>query len=200
MRFIKWFVLAFILANFSISFAASRIYQIDLIVFSHVTTKALLSENWPADPTLPMLSKAITLKPEDAAAPNALYQILSTHRSKFNKEVGILKQQAGYHILVDTTWLQPAFSPKVSKWIHIEGGNSIQVNGMMKISRPYLFQVDADLVLTIPKADKITATQFVLKQTASLRANQIYYFDQPLFGAIIRITPLNETVNESDLT
>ena len=80
----------------------------------------------------------------------------------------------------------------------------------LKISRPYLFQADADLVLTIPAAvmqqiapnavAKIGTTQFVLKQTASVRANQIYYFDHPLFGVILRITPLDEKVNESDLT
>ena len=205
-RLIKWFILVFILANFSTSFAATRIYQVDLLIFSHVTTKALLSESWPANLAMPLLSKAVDLKPLDEATPNALYQVLPKNRSKFNKEVGILNKQAGYHVLVDMAWLQPALTIKRATWIHINGGSNVQINGMMKISRPYLFQADADLVLTVPAAvlqqiapnaaAKIGTTQFVLKQTASVRANQIYYFDHPLFGVIVRITPLNEKIND----
>ncbi|MSP52674.1 MAG: hypothetical protein EXR81_00280 [Gammaproteobacteria bacterium] len=210
MRLIKLFLLILIAGVTSPSFAATRIYQLDLLIVSHVTTKALLSENWPANFTMPLLSKAVDLKPYDTAMPNALYQILPADRSKFAKEVDILNKQAGYHVLVDMAWLQPALTIKQATWIHVSGGTSIQVNGMLKISRPYLFQADADLVLTIPAAvmqqiapnaiAKIATTQFVLKQTASVRANQIYYFDHPLFGVILRITPLDEKVNELDLT
>jgi hypothetical protein len=209
-RLIKLFLFIVIASITSVTFAASRIYQIDLLVFSHVTTKALLSESWPANPTMPLLNEAVDLKPYDAATPNALYQILHTSRSKFTKEIAIFNKQSTYRMLVNMAWLQPALTIKRATWIHINGGNNIQINGMMKISRPYLFQADADLVLTIPAATmqqiapnaaaKIGATQFVLKQTASVRANQIYYFDHPLFGVIVKITPLNEKVNESDLT
>ena len=68
-----------------------------------------------------------------------------------------------------------------------------QVDGTVAISRPYLFQVDTNLVLTMPQSD-IEAKQFVLQASYRTKANQIYYIDHPLFGVLIEITPIQSTV------
>jgi hypothetical protein len=79
--------------------------------------------------------------------------------------------------------------PAVSAW---------QVDGFVKISQPYLFQLNADLVLTIPQAqlndmasdlvDDIKTNQFVLHQTFRLKLGELYYIDHPLFGVLAQVT------------
>lgn len=84
--------------------------------------------------------------------------------------------------------------------------NQWQINGFIKISKPYLFQADADLVLTLPKsvieklsskaADTLKTNQFVLNQTYRLRLGQLYYFDHPLFGMLMEITKYQQVKND----
>lgn len=72
-----------------------------------------------------------------------------------------------------------------------------QVNGYVRVSRPYLFQIDADLVLTIPHAelekiipsvaDDIKTDHFVMQQTFRLKLGELYYIDNPLFGVLVRV-------------
>jgi hypothetical protein len=68
-----------------------------------------------------------------------------------------------------------------------------QVDGTIAITRPYLFQIDTNLVLTLPHSS-VDAKQFVLQASYRTKANQIYYIDHPLFGVLIEITPIQSSV------
>ncbi len=73
-----------------------------------------------------------------------------------------------------------------------------QLNGYVRVSKPYLFQLHADLVLTIPPAllervsakaaNQLKTHQFILQQTFRMRLGQLYYIDQPLFGILAEVT------------
>lgn len=91
----------------------------------------------------------------------------------------------------ETTLPVPAAQPDLSAvadW---------QLNGYVRVSKPYLFQIDTDLVLTVPRktlkklvpsiADNIKSNQFVMKQTFRLKLGELYYIDHPLFGVLVEV-------------
>ena len=206
MRLGKWLLLIVTMSIISTGFAASRVYQIEVLVFAHPTTKTLLAENWAAHVVMPNVENAIQLKPFDGATPKALFQLLPDAQFRLISSAKLAQLREQYQVLTQMAWSQTMATPKQAPWIHISGGSAVQVDGILRISRPSLFQIDANVVLTIPRAtlqqiaptaaDKITATQFLLKQTVSLRANQLYYLDHPLFGVLIKIIPTDEKTNE----
>ena len=83
------------------------------------------------------------------------------------------------------------------------GNKQWQLNGYVRVSQPYLFQLHANLVLTIPSsllqqilpaaAAKLQTNQFVLQQTFRMKLGQLYYIDHPLFGILAKITKYSVT-------
>ena len=73
-----------------------------------------------------------------------------------------------------------------------------QLNGYVRVSKPYLFELQAALVLTLPQqliqkissraAGQLKTNQFVLRQTFRMRLGKLYYIDHPLFGILAEIT------------
>jgi|GEM_PF-1138825 len=73
-----------------------------------------------------------------------------------------------------------------------------QLNGYVRVSKPYLFELQANLVLTIPQqllrkvsfrvARQVNVHQFILQQTFRMRLGKLYYIDHPLFGILAEIT------------
>jgi hypothetical protein len=60
--------------------------------------------------------------------------------------------------------------------------------------------VDTALVLTLPQdtidslagseSDSISTNKFLLKATYRMKAKELFYFDHPLFGMLVQITPV----------
>ena len=83
------------------------------------------------------------------------------------------------------------------------GNKQWQLNGYVRVSQPYLFQLHANLVLTIPSsllqqvspaaAAKLQTNQFILQQTFRMKLGQLYYIDHPLFGILAQITKYSVT-------
>lgn len=247
---LKHFSLLLLLLGSSVFAAPQQLYKVELIIFAHITPAALNSEQWPANPTMPTLSRIRNLQaaivnnaPASPAVPQQsqkqLYQIMSPTQLDLTKVVMRLKKSKDYPPLVHVAWLQPGLPVKNSPRIHLYGGqaydvdgkainavtpllsfganengapatpagavtpsapqsvNAWEVNGYVRISRPYLFQIDADLALTIPRsqlekivpsaADNIKTDHFVMKQTFRLKLSELYYIDNPLFGVLVRV-------------
>ena len=157
-----------------------------------------------------------------------LYQILPSANFTLKKEASKLEANGDYPVLVHVAWLQPGLPIRNSRRIHIYGGQAYtaagqlataisplnmdnntdlpapssdtrwQLNGYVRVSKPYLFQLNADLVLTIPQqllaqvssaaARQLQTNQFVLRQTFRMKLNQLYYIDHPLFGILAEVT------------
>ena len=246
------------LLSASISFAADQpLYKVEIIVFAHITSAALNSERWPANPEMPSLLGVKNLTTIPVATPDAaanatpdttessvasvqpqtqakIYQIMTPNELDLSKVVERLKNSKDYPPLVHAAWLQPGLPVKNSPRIHLYGGQAYnadgkpidavspllsfddndtsqpdvpstvshtasewQVNGYVRISQPYLFQIDANLVLTIPHAeiekiipsvaDRIKTDHFVMNQTFRLKLGELYYIDNPLFGVLVRV-------------
>src|ERR1700679_3277190 len=74
--------------------ATSEAYQIELIVYSHITDAGLKSEYWPKLPALYIPSQAEELAPEQIF-PESQWQLKNLHR-KLEKN--------NFHILLHTAW------------------------------------------------------------------------------------------------
>lgn len=210
------------------------LYKIDLVVFTHVSANALLSEEWPSHPLLPDMRRVYDLQaaPIIAAGSSAPllrqpYQIFPS--AAMQTILSKLNNNKNYQVVLSTAWLTPGVKIRRARRIHIYGGQAYdasgepmmavsplnqtddnplpnpqkpanwQVDGFVRVSKPYLFQVNADLVLTIPQAiiakvskkaaAKLKTNQFVLRQMYRMKLNELYYVDHPLYGMLVEITP-----------
>lgn len=196
-NFLLCFILLFLTAT---TFAADNLYQIDLIIFTHITDTALSSENWPNILKQPYLQRA-TEPP--------FSQTLG-----LQSEATSLQQQPDYKIILHTSWQQKITSSRHAKWLHIYGGQPYDVqgkpiqpddnrlptywelNGKLKISKDNFFDIYANLYLTIPTENTenlVPLRTFILQEHRRTKLNQLNYLDHPLFGALIKISKTAST-------
>jgi hypothetical protein len=115
--------------------ADPQLYQVELIVFSHINAGGVNSETWPIlnDPQI-NLSRALALSPllentQDSTAAPASYQILPNFNFSLNKIGDKLIQTNGYNVIMHVAWRQPIDDPHSAKWIHIFGGTGYDNEG-----------------------------------------------------------------------
>jgi len=140
----------------SVNTSSPRLYQIEVIVFSKITNRALLAEQWQIPQNIPDTSNAIelgipasmqqnsnfTISPNVTIDPSAQpipipYQILTPKTWQLNKEASRLAKH-GYVILLHTAWLQ-SFDPKQkSPLIHLYGGHAWTPDGKQLSLTPAL--------------------------------------------------------------
>jgi hypothetical protein len=230
------------------AFAANedKLYQVDLIVFTHITKPALQSEYWPNVLLKPNLTNAIELNqvkektintsPDDnsnnQSAINSLYVLLPDNMLGLTKKIDKLQNDKGYQVILHISWQQPIGNPKQAKWIHIYGGQAYdetgqpiqpaqpedqteqqipqptpafwQLNGKIKIGKIKFFDIYTQFYLTMPQStvgkevdtkpagnfQPVPLQTFKLIQHQRTRANKLNYLDHPLFGALIKISPV----------
>lgn len=127
-RFITLISLVATLCFIHTAVAAPQLYQVELIVFSHINANGVNSETWPilSDPELDV-SRALALNPLLQNAQNSPdtisnYQILPNFNFNLNKIGDKLVQTNGYEVLLHIAWRQPLDNPHSAKWLHIFGG------------------------------------------------------------------------------
>ena len=174
------FFLLLLCANINIADAApQKLYQIDLVVFSHISNNALQSENWPNVLKVPDLRRSIELTaPTGGATTMASYQLLSADQTGLQNEVAKLIENSDYNVLLHLSWQQPIDQIRQAKWIHIYGGQGYdangqiistntfnatsadnnpgikywQLNGKIRISRDIYYNINNQLYLTMPES------------------------------------------------
>lgn len=214
----KKFILLTLLTLISANSFAAKLYQINVIVFSHMTPNALASENWENRLIKPDLRGAVDLL-QLRSFNN--YQLLPDSQFGLQKELATLKNQPDYHVLMSLSWTQLMTSAKDAKWIQIYGGlpydqtgqpmsdHSAQVsprlwefNGKIKISFQTFYQIYTRLYLTEPESiiggstdsgpignfQPIPLRTFYLAENRHTRLNELNYIDHPLFGMVVNVT------------
>ena len=160
---------------------AAKLYQVNIIVFSHMTSDALSSENWPNKLINPNARGTIDLLNQQTIGN---YQLLSDNQFGLKKELDKLNSQSEYHVLLTMSWTQPMASSSGTKWIHIYGGQPYdqagqpiqnygltqtatttltpqtptvmptywEINGRIKVSFQNFYQIYTRLYLTEPES------------------------------------------------
>lgn len=195
------FILAFLLIGWNISsFAADTdpAYQIEIIVFSHITHEGLQSEYWPALPPLTISPKAVELTGD---------QLLPQTQWLLNPAQQLLEKNQ-YSVLLHLAWQQSAAALRAGQIIHLSGGDIYedkysQVNGILAIRLERYFSVHTNLQFLMPWASlqnlnlpNISQSPgnpymtFNINEHLRMRSNELNYIDHPLYGILIKIVAL----------
>lgn len=135
----KRYLICLLLPLFSVSIEAHPIYQIEMIIFSHISASTLNSEKWPSIPAPKLdLSKAWGLTPSEKNVTQSkqakTYTLLPTYDFQLKEAAEKLSKDPRYKVILHVAWRQPLTSKHQSKWVHIYGGKGYDANGNLTLS------------------------------------------------------------------
>ncbi len=172
----------------------SNPYQVNIIIFEHISSQALNSEIWLAVTDLPDLENSI--EPQLLESEDSQLQI---ENRRFSRKIA---QKNNYKVLLNIAWQQEIPVTRHGKPIHISGD---KIDGTITINRDRYFDIKTNLILTEPISYLNTIspgnysdipnnefTSFQMKQTRRMRSNELNYIDQPLFGMLIKIVHIEQ--------
>jgi hypothetical protein len=203
MRIIKWLIIPALLITSLLAFADDNIqpptlYQVDVIVFSHLNADALASEQWQPITEAPNI--------DQASEPDQL----PFQQSQLQQTLKALNNNQNYTVLANYTWQQPIPVSNKAVPIHIYGGKSFgniyELDGTITINRDRYFNLATNLVLTEPSEllgnigqadygttlDQNSLVSFQLKEQRRLKSKELNYIDHPLFGMLIEINKVKD--------
>lgn len=163
---------------------APAFYQIDLIIFTH--QQSPLSKELSLNSTLSSGQiKTIHLE-TDISKTLSPYHLLPPSSSQLREEYWALHRRPQYQVLVNYTWLQPLNSKLPISLPHIQR-NGWELEGSLNIQRANYYVLNSELLFTTPDSQQ---APFVLRQKLRLKGGDIYYFDHPQAGMLIKIHQL----------
>ena len=196
----KKFLVGLLLAAAVAAAACADEVKVELIVFENLDPSAIQAEIWPANPGAPALDNAIELAA--ASASEKSWRLLPPTELSMGGVMQHLRNSARYRPLLHIGWVQPMDGSDRSPAVHVFSGmagsgdtpvSSPQINGVAALRRNRFMHVDVDLLLKKnAAAGPITARLDVSRR---LRNNEVHYLDHPLFGAIIKVTPIKKATN-----
>lgn len=155
---------------------APQWYQVEVIIFDHITPKTVNAEYWRSHTNLVTGHHSIDLADYDPDTPDQAYQLLPQSQMTLMKEQKKIASHTDYHILAHYAWHQPITSKEWTQPIRIYGGEDYnhqsmktelnetnyfseslnhpndnwQVNGTLTISKKRFISVNADIYLNLP--------------------------------------------------
>lgn len=187
--------------------------QIELLVIRNVNAQSHV-DDWQS-PMLMNTSNAIDLVlPEfsiNDEPPN--FSLLPTEKMSLNREETRLVKNQNYQVLLHIAWVQNVEDKWHSKSVHIAGGHNYtiegelanEVEGTVTVSQDKFINIKTDLCFTEP-TDSIDFSQmrmsnqfynlpqilsYHITQSRRMRAGELNYLDNPSFGVLVKVTPLN---------
>lgn len=163
----------------------NAVYQIDLIVFAY--QQAERAKEPSLHSTLTSSSdKTIRLQTE---ANNNLtpYHLLPFSSSQLKEEYWALHRKPQYLVLLHYSWLQP-FNNQTALTIPKIQRNGWEIEGTLTIQRSNYYSLNSEFLMSTPGEDK---SSFVIAQSQRLKGGEIYYFDHPQAGMLIKIHQIN---------
>lgn len=176
------FILMFPLASLIQAQETKSFYQIDLIVFaqqqaplpSELSLHSTLSSN-PA--------KGIALKTEVSKTISA-YHLLPSSSSHLQEEYWALHRK--HQVLLHYSWLQPLNNQKTLVLPKIQR-NGWEIEGTLGLQRSNYYLLNSELLVSAPGSQ----SPFVLSHRQRLKGGDIYYFDHPQAGMLIKVHQLS---------
>lgn len=169
---------------------AENLYQVEILVFKQPGPPAG-DEVWqPVDAVKP---------PATEGAVKATGTIPDT--SPLRAAQRALSATGGYTVLASESWIQTATARADAKPVQVQGDNPDnprELDGSARLysNRNLYLELDIALEGADPNAnfiERISAgdkpVQFRIKETRRISARETVYFDHPMFGALVRVTP-----------
>jgi hypothetical protein len=175
----------------SASIAATRTYDIDVVIFSHLTPQTVQSEQWP------------TLSNDIISAfdrNDQLNDIKPTYQ--LQREKNVLQRTPGYSVLYSGSFRR-AWSGNGSSITIPVKDNALA--GNITVTLGHYFDVHTDLLLTEPTAllQKMdtrgyfthwnqSTYSFRFLQNRRMRSRELNYLGSPLMGVLIKMNPVSQ--------
>ncbi len=171
------------------AFAADR-YQVELIIFTHITPESLASEKWLPNKGLDIAPVASikNLSPTG----DGDFTVLPSDKQSLNTIAAQIAKK--YPILLHMAWTQP-INAKLTQnpWIVVSGGDATsQISGRIRLGHPYLYEIQTHLHLSLLSTEnkvesKGNQTIFPLDTLYRTKLGKLFYIDHPLMGVIVTI-------------
>lgn len=215
--------------------ASARWYQVEVIVFEHTGGAASGNEQWPELAEMPDFSQAMELltdipamadEPPPAGAANEPVAFVPLARGDM-RLAGVAQRLSGargYHPLFATAWRQPSFGVAGAKRVYLSdlGGSrsgrigiTADTAGILspKAEGTVSIKVDRLLHIVVDFLYYHESLPVRLQETRGAKLREIHYFDHPLFGVIVQVSPFvlpdvpataevaaDEPLDESEIT
>lgn len=201
-------VLVFLLSP---TIASARWYQVEVAVFRHLEGTSGGGEQWPELMALPEFGRAVELitalpemsdEPDGVAASGPIaFESLGRDARRLAGVERRLRNAGQYELLLGAGWRQPSFGVSRAKWVYVsdvpaartvtlEGGTAEfaprvapRAEGVVRIKVSRLLHVDIDFLYYHE------GTPVRLTETRKLKLREIHYFDHPLFGVVLQVSP-----------
>lgn len=174
-----------LLSSFCIANQSPQLYQIDIIVFTHLKNTSASKVNGPMPQLIPQAKNAIPLENAVSNTKTA-YHALPVTASLLRDEYWSLNRKPQYQILFQSTWLQPTKNQRAValKQMNVGGWN---VEGTLRVRRSNYYLLDTELLFSAPNSNQ---TSFIFSQKQRLKPGVTYYLDHPQAGMLIKIHQL----------
>ena len=191
--------------------------KVEILVFANDTSK-ITQESWPLDKNSSPIHQGVNLKPTGETTdefmqlpPKALSLTDAKQRLQQTAGKKILLHTGWRQILVDKNGSSfvhltggGSLEPKHEE--AFKNGSLREIEGTIRVSLSRFLHVDADLLyrkkMTVPaqnsgdpsstfssKTPSQKIITFRLTDTAKLRSNEAHYFDHPLYGVLVLVSP-----------
>lgn len=178
---IKFLNLVSGLVLMSISLAVSatpEAYQMEVIIFSHITAENLQSETWSETPNTPANGETT----KSNLVPSSQWVL---------QNEGVQLSRNHYTILLHSAWKVSTDNARKGQLYHLYGGkiddNTWQVSGTLALNLQRYFDAHFNLQFYNPTNN----TSYKVNQIQRMKSNELNYIDHPLYGILIKIVPLN---------
>ena len=182
MFFKRFLLLTLTLLSIDTFADAPRTYNIQMIVFSHLTPQSLSAEQWPILP-IPSTINA----PTPARSANAL-----------QGEANNLRKNPEYQVLWSGSWTQTWQQGNGTVTLPLSNGNNLQ--GNITVTLGHYFDIHTDLMMIQPTSylQKIAKNSyfnnisqssfgFQLTQDRRMKSGELNYLGNPVVGVLIKI-------------
>lgn len=172
----------FLFSGSALANQASKLYQIDMIVFTHHPTSPQQTEQSLTPLMPPATQHAISLKDKNSDV-RAPYHMLPSSASQLNQEYWALTHQSDYQVLAHYTWLQPSDNQRAVTIpaVHRNGWN---MEGTLRIRESNYYLLDTELLFSTASH---TEKAFLFSQKQRLKPGAVYYLDHPQAGMLIKV-------------
>ncbi|HET8711665.1 MAG TPA: CsiV family protein [Spongiibacteraceae bacterium] len=196
---------------------AQTLYQVELIAFARSGAGVEHEENWDRKYDLRYPERYVALQTADGS--DAPFQQLGVDAMQLNKEADAIASRRNWRVLLHTAWRQNVDDPAHATPVIISGGKLFglhhELEGTFTLSIERFLRADVDLWLSRfsndptalsaqilpnpPGTIAATATDItpyvvtrtvVMQQRRRLRSGELHYFDHPLLGLLVLVTPV----------
>lgn len=191
------------------------IYQVDVIFFEHLDSQRFEAEKWPKNVGTLNTTNAIsfanlkknvpdslevfeTLNALDELGDDPVQKIVKATvnaveppRMLLNEEANILRHSKTTRLIQQVAWMQPMTANVQSTPVLLQlGKNNKEITAVISV-KPVrnLFYINADIIYNSEQGTR-GIHEFRITREFRAKRKEVFYFDHPLVGMIVMVTPI----------